>query len=146
MKKLRFLIIADDSPCSIKAIRYGYVLAHRVKAKVALLGVIDSSLTKGSVDAGIFPKEAILLQKNTTREFLGKMASDYSNGTETEIFTPVGGIKETVLNMAKEWEADLIISGTHQRKGLNRLLIGSVTESILRDSKVPTLVVPPERP
>lgn len=138
----RILIIADDSPASLKAARYGYDLALQLHAKVALLGVVDLALAEGNADAGIFPEQAALQLKTDMEEFLHGVKSDYSNGVETEIFAPEGEIKETVLQMANEWDAQLIVAGTHGRKGLNRLLVGSLAEGILRDSKIPMLIVP----
>jgi len=44
--------------------------------------------------------------------------------------------------MAEEWDAQLIVAGTHGRKGLNRLLMGSMAEGVLRGSKVPVFIVP----
>jgi len=73
---------------------------------------------------------------------LHKVKQDYANGIDTEIFAPAGEVKKTVLRMAEEWDAQLIVAGTHGRKGLNRLLMGSMAEGVLRGSKVPVFIVP----
>jgi hypothetical protein len=56
-------------------------------------------------------------------------------------FTPIGLPKEEILNTAKEWQADLIVMGTHGRTGLLHLVMGSVAEHIVRHATVPVLVV-----
>ena len=48
---------------------------------------------------------------------------------------------ETVLDLADAWEASLVVVGTHGRRGLARVLVGSVAEAVLRRSRVPVLVV-----
>ncbi|GAC1313648.1 MAG: universal stress protein [Mucilaginibacter sp.] len=142
MKYNRILIVTDDSPSSLKAARCGYDLAAQLNAKVALMGVVDEGLAQGNPDAGIFPEQAAHDLKKYMEEFLHKVEQDYANGIDTEIFAPEGDVKETVLQMAREWDAQLIVAGTHGRKGLNRLLMGSMAEGILRDSKVPVFIVP----
>jgi nucleotide-binding universal stress UspA family protein len=142
MKYKRILIVTDDSPTSLKAVRYGYDLAKQLQAKVALLGVVDQALADGNVDAGVFPDQALYGLKKEMKEFLQGLERDYAHGVDTKIFTPEGEVKETILNIANEWDADSIVAGTHGRKGLNRLLMGSMAESILRDSSVPVLIVP----
>jgi len=142
MKYDKILIVADDSPSSLKAIRYGYDLAAQLNAKVALIGIVENALAEGNVDAGIFPEQAEHHLKKTIEGFLHKMEQDYSNGVDTEIFAPEGEVKDMVLKMAREWDAKLIVAGTNSRKGLNRLLMGSMAEGVLRDSKVPVFIVP----
>lgn len=145
MKTERILIVADDSPSSLKAAKYGFYLAGRLKAKVALIGVVDGALAIGNVDAGVFPEHAAFEMKEHMEDFFNHVVRDYANGIDVELFTPEGEVKETVLDLAREWEASLIVAGTHGRKGLNRLLMGSVAEGILRDSKVPVVVVPMDK-
>ena len=53
-----------------------------------------------------------------------------------------GALAAQIVNEAKTWQADLIVAGTHGRKGLNRLALGSDAERIVRASPVPVLLVP----
>lgn len=46
-----------------------------------------------------------------------------------------------IVDGAKQWGADLIVVGTHGRRGLNRLLLGSGAERVLRETPVPVLLV-----
>jgi nucleotide-binding universal stress UspA family protein len=145
MSYKRVLIVTDDSPSALKAAKCGYELAKQLGAKVALMGVVDQSLTEGNVDAGIFPDQAAHELKKDMEEYLHGVAKDYGNGIDTEIFAPEGDVKDTVIQMCREWKADMIIAGTHGRKGLNRLLMGSMAEGILRDAKVPVFIVPMDK-
>ena len=51
-------------------------------------------------------------------------------------------IAHTILRVAEEWPADLIVMGTHGRRGFQRLMLGSVAERFLRISCCPVLLVP----
>lgn len=145
MSYKRILIVTDDNPSALKAVKCGYELARQLKARVALLNVVDKALAEGNVDAGIFPDEAARRLKKEMETFLEKMEKEYGKGTDTERFAPDGEVKETILQMAKEWKADLIVAGTHGRKGLSRLLEGSMAEGVLRDSTVPVFIVPMDK-
>jgi len=50
-------------------------------------------------------------------------------------------VSDAILAEAETWRADLIVMGTHGRRGLNRLLLGSDAERVLRDALVPVLLV-----
>jgi nucleotide-binding universal stress UspA family protein len=50
-------------------------------------------------------------------------------------------VSDIVISQAKEWPADLIVMGTHGRRGLNHLLMGSDAEAVIRASPVPVLTV-----
>ncbi|MBF9252251.1 universal stress protein [Pontibacter sp. 172403-2] len=142
MKLNRILILIDDSPCAIRAAKYGYELARELQAKVALLSVVDAALAEGNVDAGIFPEQEAGKLKRAAEELLHNIRNDYGQSVETEIFVPEGNVKETILQMAKEWKAKLIVIGSHGRTGFSRLLMGSIAEEVIRHSPVPVFVVP----
>jgi nucleotide-binding universal stress UspA family protein len=56
-----------------------------------------------------------------------------------------GRIANLISEEAEKWAADLLVMGTHGRKGLDHLLMGSVAEQTLRSAHIPMLLVPPKR-
>jgi nucleotide-binding universal stress UspA family protein len=54
----------------------------------------------------------------------------------------MGSTADTIIDCAAQFAADLIVIGTHSRSGFDRLLMGSVAESVVRHSPVAVLVVP----
>ena len=61
---------------------------------------------------------------------------------EATTFETVGDrVAEVIVREAKKWKADLIVMGTHGRRGFNRLVLGSDAEGVLRHSPVPVLMV-----
>ena len=62
---------------------------------------------------------------------------------ETVLVENVGGrVADEIVWQAKRWKADLIVIGTHGRRGLQRALLGSDAELVARYSPVPVLLVP----
>ncbi len=64
------------------------------------------------------------------------------NKSRNSISGKFKGISQEVADYAKQWPADIIVLGTHGRTGLNRLLLGSVAEKLVRLSTVPVLLIP----
>lgn len=63
---------------------------------------------------------------------------------ETRLLEAAGRrVGPLVSETAAEWQADLIVAGTHGRRGLDRLLLGSVAEGIIRTARTPVLLLPP---
>ena len=54
-----------------------------------------------------------------------------------------GRVANAVVDQARRWRADLIVMGTHGRRGLDRMFLGSDAELVARHSPVPVLLVPP---
>lgn len=68
-------------------------------------------------------------------------AADYLIGIETVTAVETGDPHQVVLDYAEDNDIDMIVMGTHGRTGLDRYLIGSVTEKVVRLSDVPVLTV-----
>jgi nucleotide-binding universal stress UspA family protein len=73
-----------------------------------------------------------------------KIASQSSTKPETSILElkPLQGrVAEVIIEAAKEWPADLLVIGTHGRRGFSRLFLGSVAENVVRIATTPVLLV-----
>jgi nucleotide-binding universal stress UspA family protein len=137
----RILITVDDSAHSFRAAEQGIELGRALKAEVAFLFVVDRALALGNIDAGIMPEQALVKLKIEAMQTIDQLIEMYRGDLHIVHFTPIGLPKEEILNTAKEWQADLIVMGTHGRTGLLHLVMGSVAEHIVRHATVPVLVV-----
>lgn len=138
----RILVPVDGSETSNKALVAALELARQGGGRVRLVHVLDelAYLTgyEGSVD---------LL--NVARDFGHKLLQDAlsmakSAGVPAEtqlVDVPGGRLGERVAEEARSWEADLVVVGTHGRRGISRMLLGSGAEQVLRLSPVPVLSV-----
>jgi nucleotide-binding universal stress UspA family protein len=139
----KILIAIDDSAFSLRAAEAGFTLARSLAAEVALVYVVNRSKQVVNADIGITAAESrnILLQEaeKTIEQFV-RMFGGSSNVYQ---FTPEGLPEKEIVNMAREWGADLVVLGTHARSGLERILTGSVAEYVIRHSRIPVMVAPP---
>jgi nucleotide-binding universal stress UspA family protein len=144
----RILVPTDGSDPATEAADHGFDLAEEHGASVHLLYVVEADY-QGTVEAYGEPggmatfTESILpaleAEGEEAAENLEARAAQRDIETTTEVRS--GRAREDIVRYAEEEAIDLIVMGTHGRSGVERLLLGSVTERVLRDSTVPVLVV-----
>lgn len=138
----KILISVDDSAYSIEAVKRGVELAGLTNAQIGLIHVIDESQTVGNIDAGISPADALQILEKSSVKFIEGLRNLYFHDIHIGLFTPVGKPVKEIIKAADRWGADLIITGTHRTSGWKRLIIGSISEEIIRHSKIPVMVAP----
>lgn len=147
------LIAIDYDPTAQKVAEIGYELAKALKANVTLLHVISDEVyysTRAYTPimgfAGFTPSEPI---EGEMIEHLKSAAYNYLNKSKNHLGDPGidvlvkgGDFADTILDTAHLIKADVIVIGSHSRRWLEKIVMGSVTEQVLRSSKVPLLIVP----
>jgi nucleotide-binding universal stress UspA family protein len=151
MKKV--LIALDYNPTAQKVAETGYLLSKTMGAEVILLHVITDPVFYTSMDYSPIMGLNNYMDMNPLRldsiEGL-KMASQYfldkskqHLGDETiQTVVKEGDFAETILNTAKEINADIIVMGSHSRKWLENIIMGSVTEKVLNHTSIPLFIIP----
>ena len=138
----KVLIATDGSEYTKKAIDYGIELAINTGAKLQAIYVVDTGGYK-SIPLSA-PQEyaySILRQE-------GDMAIKYvadsaeAAGLEAEGIIVEGHPAEEIIKYAEENSIDLIVIGTLGKSGLDRFLLGSVADKVIRNSKIPVIAVP----
>jgi len=140
MNYRKILIAVDDSPIAEKVATTGYQLGQQLNAEIAVLSVVDNAFLM--TDGGITPKEMAEIIKNDFKKSQQLLIDKVFKNYKVWTFVEEGKPYEMILKIAIEWEADLIIIGTHGRTGLSHLLMGSVAENVVRHSKIPIMVIP----
>jgi len=139
-------IAVDFSEVSSIVAEWGKALAKRLGAKIVLINVVeDISAFDVATDARTLQElEKTLLEgaREYMQSFLIKQFSDFS---EVKPVITKGKVVEKIIEIAKENKADLIIIGTHGRKGLDKIVFGSVAEGIVKYSPIPVLTINPYR-
>jgi nucleotide-binding universal stress UspA family protein len=136
------LCAVDFSEQSAGAVRYAATLARFSKGGLTALHV-HSTEPPIYFTAGMVPelekesKSAAAKAAAALTHFVNREGA----GLPFDIRVADGNLAEAILRTAAEIGADLIAMGTHGRTGLKRLMLGSVAESVLRDSPVPVLTV-----
>jgi nucleotide-binding universal stress UspA family protein len=151
MKKV--LIALDYNPTAEKVAEIGYNLAKAMNAQSVLLHVTSSATYysylnyspimgfEGFSSLGTTQTDTAGELKNMAQVYLDK--SKRHLGDETiQVVVKSGDFGETILNTAKEIKADIIVMGTHSRRGLEKILMGSVAEYVLHHTSIPVLIIP----
>lgn len=122
---MHILVATDGSAESGAAVRFGVTLAHTLAGRLTLLHVVPSSED---------PRDADALVQSAQAE-AGK------GGVEATTRVEVGNPVEGIVKVRQEVGADMLVVGTHARKGLARVLLGSVAESVYKSAPFPVAVV-----
>ena len=117
-------------------------IPHALNAEVALIYVVDRTKESVSMEAGPTSEQSQMILLKEAQETIEQMIKMYNGAKKLYKFTPEGFPKEEILNAAKEWEADVIVMGTHGRTGLSHLLSRSITEHVIHHATIPIMVVP----
>lgn len=154
MKISKVLIGIDDSKYAENAAAYGFDIARKFNASIGIVNIIEPMIvpeTTGGVDplmgsvmnsASLQDMEIMDIQKNQSENIVERAIKQFGGDLPVTHFTQYGSTAEGIIDCGKEFGADLIVIGTHERSGLDRLLMGSVAEHVVRHADVPVLVVP----
>lgn len=137
----KILIAVDSSPYSLLAAKKGFALAHQLNATIGLISVINKSKEVINADLGITPEQSESVLIKQAEETIDQLIKMYNEVGNVFRFTPEGFPEKEIINIAREWEADLIVMGTHGRTGLWHLLVGSVAEYVLKHAHIPVMIV-----
>jgi nucleotide-binding universal stress UspA family protein len=141
----RILVPTDGSATARLGLLEALKLAAEQRAQLLIVHVIDELLTIAPEAYGaVYDRVAEQLRATGTALLATcqKLATDAGVTAETQLIEALGGVAgDRIIRAAKEWSADLIVCGTHGRRGLRRILMGSDAEYILRHSPVPVLML-----
>lgn len=147
----KILIGVDDSKFADNAAQYGFDIAHKFKAKVGLVHIVEPVVMPynnnndpltGASDIGMADVELIDIQRNNSKNIVDEFVKKYGGDLEVSHFNEFGDTADGIIKCSQDFEADMIVVGTHSRSGLDRLLMGSIAEHVVRHATVPVLVVP----
>lgn len=142
----RILVPVDGSITSNRGLEEAVQLARLTRGRLRLVHVVDELSFALAMDAyaghaGDWVKE---LRAEGVRILAQAKATVSATGVEVDSVLHDGfkkTVHERVVADAAGWPADLIVLGTHGRRGVKRLVLGSSAENILRLSSVPVLLV-----
>ncbi len=139
------LVPVDGSPTSNAGLAEAIELARQVGARIRLLHVVDQMPLAVSAEGfGVMSIDVLGLLKESGQKVLAQAKAQVdAAGIPVDMLlidSPNGRLSDHVTAQAREWPADLIVIGTHGRRGIGRLLMGSDAEQVLRHAPVPVLL------
>ena len=144
----KFLIATDLTEASAEALRAGLTLARRLGAAATVLHVTAPARPARAPFVPLDEREATFYEELAERErlaarrILDEQVERYrADGGEVETLVVAGDPLEVILSIARTGGADLVVTGTHGRKGLAHALLGSVAERCVREAPCPVLTV-----
>lgn len=140
----RILVPLDGSHTAKRGLEEAIRLAKAQKARLCLIHVVDQSLLVQYPEAGMYTGDLTeVLEQEGRRIIENAQAEVRARGlkSNTVLYKSPARIADVVVRHARKWHADLIVLGTHGRRGVNRILMGSDAELIVRASPVPVLLV-----
>ncbi|HEX2920151.1 MAG TPA: universal stress protein [Bacteroidales bacterium] len=151
MKKV--LIALDYDPGAKKVAEAGYKLAKTMNAGIVILNVVSDEVYYSSLEyspitefSGFSNADFSIMINNEgitkASEFFVNSIKTYLNDDSIEVLIEKGDFSGTILMVAETINADVIVMGSHGRRGLDHILMGSVTEKVLHHTTIPLFIVP----
>ncbi len=137
----RILIPTDGSEVAEKAAGHGVELAKALGSEVYALYVIDISAFTGIPAEAAWESMRFLLEEEGKKALNAVKKLCEEHGVKYELLMKEGRPAEEIVSAAEEVGAELIVMGTSGRTGLDRFLLGSVAEKVVRISSCPVMVV-----
>lgn len=141
----KILVPIDGSAPSTLALVEATKLAHALGSSLCILHVVDvRPLLSSEATAASYDLLIDMMRREGAQLLHTAAATTQDAGVKAETIlqeAPDGQVGEVIFRQAREYQAELIICGTHGRRGVRRLLMGSDAEYIVRRSPVPVLLV-----
>ncbi|MCK4937627.1 MAG: universal stress protein [Methanosarcinales archaeon] len=141
----KIVVATDGSENSVNAVKHAVEVARISEASLSAMYVVDT---------GVFASIPVDMAMGDMYEMLKKEGDDavkkvediaHAAGIEIESFNVEGHPAEEIIKISENVSADLIVMGTLGKSGLDRFLLGSVAEKVLRNSNIPVMVVRGEK-
>jgi nucleotide-binding universal stress UspA family protein len=155
-KKFKKVLIAlDYNPTAQKVAEVGYSIANAMSADCLLIHILSTPIiyTSANYDPIMgFSGFGVLENYQLNSELLSKSAYEYLEkvkkhlgNSKIETIVKEGEFDDQIMETAIRYNADLIVMGTHSQQWLEKILVGSTAESIIKNSKIPIVIVPTKK-
>jgi universal stress protein A len=137
----KILCPIDHSDCSKEALKYAVSFAMKDEAKLLLLHIIDIRSFNEGLDAMStqIPNEETLEQLRV--KLLDCIPEEIRDDLDVEAIVIQGVPFAEIISTAKEKEIDMIVIGSHGRTGISHMMLGSVSEKVVRKAPCPVLTI-----
>lgn len=133
------LLATDLSPTSIPAEDEALRLASRLQARLLAVSVIDPGTLR--LPGGRFSARVDQVREQREHAAQALVARGHRDGVSCEFLVWEGDPGEAIVDAANAERVDLIVLGSHGRRGVNRSIFGSVSDHVVRNAPCPVVVV-----
>jgi nucleotide-binding universal stress UspA family protein len=141
------LVAVDGSHTSELALSEAIKLARALNSRLRVVHVVDKvsanwyAVGYANANPALIWEAMVMTGREILEKAVGRASGIECDTKLIEIDTPGRRIPEVIADEANAWPADLILCGTHGRRGVSKLFLGSVAEGIMRVSTKPVLLV-----
>ncbi len=141
----RILVPLDGSATSSAGLKEALKIAKASRGRVRLLHVVDDTVLFRMAEPGVDLGSMLDELRRYGRQVLeraAKAAAAQHIKAESDLSESFGlRVADVITRVATRWRADLLVIGTHGRRGVDRLLMGSDAELVVRNTTIPVLLV-----
>lgn len=155
-KVQKVLIALDYDPTAQKVAEVGFSMAKAMNAEIILLHIISEPVYysapgyspimgfSGYTDMNPVQLASVDELKKASLQFLNKSKQHLGDDT-IQTLVKEGDYAEIILKTATDLHVDIIVMGSHGRKWLEKIVIGSVTEKVLNHTSIPVFIIPTKK-
>lgn len=136
----RMLCATDLSDASLQAVAYGVALAREFQARLLICHCIDLPAPSIYGEAYLAPEEQLNRNMAYAQERIAELMAGHA--VEWDPVVVIGHAADEIARVAREQAVDITLTATRGHRGLKRMLLGSVTERLMRTLPCPLLVIP----
>lgn len=141
----KILVAVDGSPTSLRGLDEAIKVAKAMRGQLMIVHVVNELVISAEYVPAIYYEPILVSLRDSGAKVLDQAAAFARQAgvtCEQKLVETLGGrAADEVVKQARQWPADLIVLGTHGRRGLKRLAMGSDAELVLRQAPVPVLMV-----
>ncbi len=141
----RILVPVDGSKASFKGLDEAIKWSQSIGATLKVLHVVNEIVLDPGYAPSVYYEQMVINMRQMGKEVLANAeakARKQNVPVASELVERIGSrVADCIIQAAKDWQAEMIVMGTHGRRGLSRLAMGSDAELVLRQSPVPVLMV-----
>ncbi len=136
----KIMIAVENPPLAFKVAETGLALANALNAQVYLVHVNPSALLY-TPDSGMSETQIEAKMVQQTEELLQQITKLYAGSLEPIPLVLEGNIEKELLTAIQDIKPDLLVLGTHAKKPWKEMLLGSVSEDLVRNSTCPVMLI-----
>jgi nucleotide-binding universal stress UspA family protein len=140
----RILVAVDGSAAAMRGLREALRLAKSERAELCIFNVVNEFYAFATPEAAVAADIVPALREGGKRVLAKAQAAAQKQGVKAKLVmreTIGGAAADAIVREAKKQRAELIVLGTHGRRGVRRLVLGSDAEQVVRTASVPVLLV-----
>lgn len=145
MKEIKKIIVPVDLDKNTELIaNYAVFIAKKIGAEVFFFHAVEFLASSEMALGNLSYEDYTATRIDQSEKLLTELVKNAtSQGCTCESSSAVGDIVDEIVGLADKKSADMIIMGTHGKRGLEKILLGSVAERVLKRARCPVLVVNP---